>query len=358
MSSTLCTPTAAEELSDLILAGTAPDDVEVDGTLAFVSAPALRALPRGLNVRRLRLEDCPNLEALPEGLQVRHLEIKNCPRLTTLPTRLHCYEIQAQESCLVSLPDGLRVDFRLDLRDSVQLRRLPRGLKIGSLVLRGCTALEELPAGLNVCFLDLEGCRRLRHWPAGLVVRHGMLNLAGTTFRALPPSIRQVAQLDLRDCAALAALPDGLRISSWVEVGGSGLTGLPRSLHGTRVRWRGVMVTERIAFRPETLTVEEILGEANAEVRRVMLERVGFEWFLRQANAEALDQDRDPGGDRSLLRIALPNDEPLVCLAVACPSTGRRYALRVPPTMRTCRQAAAWMAGFDEPDAFRPVVET
>jgi hypothetical protein len=34
------------------------------------------------------------------------------------------------------------------------------------------------------------------------------------------------------------------------------------------------------------------------------------------------------------------------------------YALRVPPTMRSCRQAAAWMAGFDDPDDYRPLVET
>jgi hypothetical protein len=43
---------------------------------------------------------------------------------------------------------------------------------------------------------------------------------------------------------------------------------------------------------------------------------------------------------------------------VACPSTGRRYALRVPPTMRSCRQAAAWTAGFDNPDLYRPLIET
>ena len=32
--------------------------------------------------------------------------------------------------------------------------------------------------------------------------------------------------------------------------------------------------------------------------------------------------------------------------------------LRVPPTVRTCRAAAAWLAGFSEPDAYRPVLET
>jgi hypothetical protein len=31
---------------------------------------------------------------------------------------------------------------------------------------------------------------------------------------------------------------------------------------------------------------------------------------------------------------------------------------KVQPRTRTCRQAAAWMAGFDDPEKYRPVVET
>jgi hypothetical protein len=51
-------------------------------------------------------------------------------------------------------------------------------------------------------------------------------------------------------------------------------------------------------------------------------------------------------------------DEPLMCLAVKCPSTGRDYFLRVPPTMRTCHQAAVWIAGYDDPSDYKPLVET
>jgi hypothetical protein len=106
------------------------------------------------------------------------------------------------------------------------------------------------------------------------------------------------------------------------------------------------------------LTADEILGEPNAEVRRVMIERVGFEWLAEHAGAEVLDRDRDPGGERRLLRVPIPNDEPLVCVSVNCPSTGRQYVLRVPPTTTTCRQAVAWMAGYDDPKDYRPEVET
>jgi hypothetical protein len=347
----------AGEARELILDNSAPEDAEVEGCLEFKGDRGFR-LPSGLKVHRLRLLDCPDLEHLPERLQVRHLEIRGCPKLSTLPAGLRCYEVLAPESSFVTLPDGLRVEFRLELRDSQRLTRLPANLRVGSLVLRSCTALEQLPEGLDVYFLDLQGCRGLRRWPRRVTVRHGHLNLAGTGFADLPPGVRQVAQLDLRDCPTIASLPRDLEVLSWIDVGGSAIRQLPNALKDVPLRWRGVAVSERIAFHPETLTSEEILNETNAEVRRVMLERVGFEWFFQHARAEVLDQDRDPGGARRLLRVPLPEDEPLVCLSVSCPSTGRRYVLRVPPTMTTCRQAAAWMAGFDDPDDYRPLIET
>lgn len=347
----------AVEAREQILAGSAPADLEVQGCLEFEGEEELQ-LPAGLKVRRLRLVDCSDLEQLPERLRVRHLEIRGCRSLTTLPAGLRCYEILAPESALAALPDGLRVEFRLDLRDSPRLTRLPANLRVGSLVLRGCTALEQLPEGLDVCFLDLQGCSGLRRWPRRLTVRHGHLNLAGTGFTELPPGVRQVAQLDLHDCPGIASLPRDLEVRSWIDVGGSGLRRLPPALKDVPLRWRGVAVSERVAFHPESLMVEEILAETNAEVRRVMLERVGFERFFQHAHAEVLDQDRDPGGERRLLCVPLPQDEPLVCLSVFCPSTGRRYVLRVPPTIRACRQAAAWMAGFDDPNEYRPLIET
>ncbi len=32
--------------------------------------------------------------------------------------------------------------------------------------------------------------------------------------------------------------------------------------------------------------------------------------------------------------------------------------LRVPPKMRRCREAAAWIAGFDDADDYRLIAET
>jgi hypothetical protein len=89
-----------------------------------------------------------------------------------------------------------------------------------------------------------------------------------------------------------------------------------------------------------------------------MLERYGLDRFMVDAEAETLDEDSDAGGKRRLLRLKLEGDEDLVCVTVVCPSTERQFVLRVPPTMRTCRQAIAWTAGFDDPDMYHPMVET
>jgi hypothetical protein len=151
-----------------------------------------------------------------------------------------------------------------------------------------------------------------------------------------------------------------MRIRGWIEVADSGIEALPQSLQSAQVVWRGVRVSDRIAFHPETITVREILRETNVELRRVLLERVGMEWFCANAQAQVVDSDFDSGGERRLLRVVFSGgeDEDVVCLEVRCPSTGRRYLLRVPPQSSSCERAAAWLAGFSSARLYRPVVET
>jgi uncharacterized protein DUF6745 len=175
--------------------------------------------------------------------------------------------------------------------------------------------------------------------------------------RTAPESTR-IAQLDLRGCSGIRELGPGIEVTSWLDVADSGLSGLPPGARVARLRWRGVPVEARVAFRPQTVTADEVLATPNVELRRVLLERMGYERFLADAGATVLDADHDPGGPRQLLTVPLKEDEPLVCVAVCCPSIGRRYVIRVPPHTRTCRQAAAWIAGFDDPDAYHPIAET
>lgn len=260
---------------------------------------------------------------------------------------------------LKAFPPHPAADISITLQNCTSLVELPESLSTGSLNLSGCVALERLPASLNVAFLDLADCTALRELPVNLRLRAGRLNLRNCVrLTQLPAGLGEVAQLDLSGCLNIRALPDDLMVTSWIDVGGSGITSLPPRLDHVGIRWNGIAVSRRVAFQPEMLTHTEILAERNAELRRVMIERFGYERLFEAAGAEELDRDRDAGGERRLLRIEIPNDEALVCVSVRCPSTGHQFVLRVPPAMTTCRQAVAWTAGFDDPDAYRPARET
>lgn len=277
----------------------------------------------------------------------------------SLPSGLHCYELDASGSRLSSLPGDLRIDGRLVLNDCAHLLALPEGLTVGSISLRNCVSLRTLPEKLSTWFLDLTGCTRFEQWPNQGTIHHGSLILRNCIgIRSLPSWIGRLSQLDVAGCVQLAEIPEGISVTTWVDVGGSGISSLPPSLYGASLRWRGVRVDERIAFHPEQLTAREALAEKNAELRRVMIERMGYLRFTQEAGAKRLDEDRDAGGVRQLLSIELAEDEPLVGLSCHCPSTQRQYFLRVPPGMKTCHQAAAWMAGFDDPSLYQPLIET
>jgi hypothetical protein len=327
--------------------------------LDFANKRSLTTLPAGLQADSIDLSGCTFLKSLPPDIQARRLNLSGCRALHCLPDGLRCYELNLSDTAITELPADLKVDFRLDLSNCAELETLPGGLKVGSLILRDCVGLETLPEGLTVSFLDISGCVSLRHWPERAAVQVGRLTARGCfQLTELPAWLTDVAQLDLAGCANLTELPDRLHVRSWIDIANTGITSLPVGMERVQLRWRGVTIDHRIAFQPETITAREILQTVNVELRRVMIERMGYENFLQKAHTQTLDQDRDAGGERCLLRAPFGDDEPLVCLSVFCPSTGRQYMLRVPPATRTCLQAAAWLAGFDDPNDYRPVIET
>jgi hypothetical protein len=333
----------AKEARALILKGKAWTGMRVEGVLSFHNDVKELQLPSGLEAEVLDLTGCPSAnEALPNGLR--------------------CYELNLSQTSIRSLPDDLSVDSILNLSGCEELIELPKGLKVGTLILRGCSALETLPEGLDVWFLDMTGCWSFCRWPTLASIRSGRLTLRGcTALRSLPAYLGALAVLNVRDCPLLRELPDQLRITGWIDIAQSGLAEckkLPKSLQGVDMRWQGVRVEERILFRPETISIEEILQEQNAERRRVLLDRFGIPRFMQETKASLLDEDHDRGGTRQLLRVELKDDEPLVTLSCFCPSTARQYFLRVPPDMKLCHQAAAWVAGFDDPNQYQPILET
>jgi hypothetical protein len=97
-------------------------------------------------------------------------------------------------------------------------------------------------------------------------------------------------------------------------------------------------------WRPEWL-----LDETNAEIRRVLIEQLGYEKICSELRASTVDTWREytllminkfePVGNVNRKPI---QREPIVLLKMTCPSTGHVHILRVPPEMTNAEAAVTW----------------
>jgi len=102
---------------------------------------------------------------------------------------------------------------------------------------------------------------------------------------------------------------------------------------------------EQIVLCPETQTIDQINDEINAEIKRIRIERYGWERYLADSDAIVIHERRNDVECtlESLMQTgstATPGPRVLVC---ACPSTGRVYCLEVPMVIQTCEQAQRWL---------------
>lgn len=137
----------------------------------------------------------------------------------------------------------------------------------------------------------------------------------------------------------------------------------------------GVAVNEKIVEKPETLTVKDIEDETNAEVRRIMIDRYGWDTthdrghspdgqepgvgkYIMDAGAEEIHRDKwgvlykkTVDGDEDIITVKVENSTPEPNGDV------KSYWLRVPPETTTAHQAVAWTFGV-EPEQYEPKIET
>ena len=202
-----------------------------------------------------------------------------------------------------------------------------------------CANLGEIGKAnqkVSLGWLQINNCPKLSQLPNGL-------SLQG---------------LQLINLTALKRLPEDLSCRTAIELDGTELDTVEREqMRSLRFRYQGVPVPAHAFFEPEKITIEEILGAANAEVRRMMLQRMGVDRFISETEQWVVDQDSDPGGKRLLIRFNR-FARTVTYLMCSCPSTARVYLMQVPDSVQTCHAAAAWLAGFDNPDDYRPVIET
>lgn len=113
--------------------------------------------------------------------------------------------------------------------------------------------------------------------------------------------------------------------------------------------YHGVMLPEAYQISPQHWRSEWLLREKNAELRRVLIQGIGYDRLCQELQAEVLDTWRE----YTLLNIEADIDtEPICLLKMTCPSTAHIHALRVPPYTTSARTAIRWVNWDTDPEEF------
>ena len=140
---------------------------------------------------------------------------------------------------------------------------------------------------------------------------------------------------------------------------------------GKRVgSWKGFFVKKRGPFdeqqiqniikdyllflQKKQVKARDILRCSNVEIRKILLADFGFKKFVEELGGTIIHSDGD--SELILLRIR-KKEEPLMVVKVQDSTTKETYILRVPPHVRTCKEAIAWTFSMDESE-YNPVIET
>lgn len=121
--------------------------------------------------------------------------------------------------------------------------------------------------------------------------------------------------------------------------------------------WKGIFIEPSLWNTQDTIAATDVLKIPNAEVRRCMIEIIGLEKFIKRAKPTVLDKDEESGA--ILYKVDMPEDdrnEPLIAIKVIDGTAlkdkdgkeyRKEYFLRVPPTMKSCKEAIAWTFSMD-----------
>jgi len=117
--------------------------------------------------------------------------------------------------------------------------------------------------------------------------------------------------------------------------------------------FNGLMVDKALyEAKPQDIKAERVLNESNAQVRALLLKKIGVERLVREAKGTLLDRTKEgyelydfhsKGGGDDLDRV-------IRVLKVVCPSTKNEYFLRIPADkhFNTCYKAReGTFNGFD-----------
>lgn len=115
-----------------------------------------------------------------------------------------------------------------------------------------------------------------------------------------------------------------------------------------------VEVPEFVIMRPETITLNHIESEENAEVRRIMIEKYGVTRYLEDIKASIVDMDMVPicsydPNSGSMPRALISDKSKNQFLVGTDGSTKRTYYMALGQTsFKTCAEAHTAIAGVDD----------
>ena len=93
-------------------------------------------------------------------------------------------------------------------------------------------------------------------------------------------------------------------------------------------------------LNPQEWQSEWLLTTKNSELRRVLIEEIGYEKICQDLQTIEIDNWQE----YTLLRIDDDADiEPIFILKMICPSTGNIHTLRVPPDVNSAKEAVEWI---------------
>jgi leucine-rich repeat protein SHOC2 len=120
----------------------------------------------------------------------------------------------------------------------------------------------------------------------------------------------------------------------------------------------GIYLPDRYRRKIGDWQPDWLLNEENAEMRRVLIQQLGYEKICDRLGATAIDRWRE----YTLLRIDNFQPcyegykeiarEPMMLLKMICPSTEHIHILRVPPDLTSAEAAITWVNHGIHPDKF------
>ncbi len=102
-------------------------------------------------------------------------------------------------------------------------------------------------------------------------------------------------------------------------------------------------------LHPHQWRASWLLNESDVDLQRSLIKGIGYGRLSQELSTIELDA----WSEYTLLEIdAIVDEEPIVLLKMSCPSTGLIHVVRVPPEIRSAREAVCWINWEVDPETF------